>query len=295
MSEYTERTDVISVDEITPIQEVHEDMIYLKELISYKPLNVELSEMKSLIPGNVFGAINAKNGGLDCSFITTVLSSPNSLRSSFQTTFIPSLKKMESNGISPLMAKKASLILALSKMDFKISANTPVKSKLQAIIDTQDVKSANTQIKTLMQTLEASHTEVFSKNIALACAIASQKVGFKKVNIKTVNGKLEVLTTNHFGQHLLSEINVDSKTNIVNAHSDTIGITDGSCGAIMKQFNEELRKMNIKIGNEKSRFTGGVCHMTYARIIDKQDKETKRRVKEQERLMKLNSNQKQKI
>ena len=295
MSEYTERTDIISIDEIPPIPEVHADMVNLKELSNYKPLDVVLTDLKSFIPDNILGTINAVGGGLDCSFYTTAIISPNSLRASFQSTFSPSLRKLESNRISNLMAKKASLILALRKTDFKISANTDVKIKLQAIFNTKDVKSANTQIKSLMQILETSHTEVFTSNIANACAIASQNTGFRQVNIKSVNGKLEVIATNSHGQRLGSEISVDPTTNIVNVNSDTIGITDGSCVAIMKKFNEELRKMNIKIGKEKSIYTGGSCQMTYTQIIDKQDKEAKRHKSEQERMMKLNNNQKQRI
>ena len=145
-----------------------------------------------------------------------------------------------------------------------------------------------------MNKLEVSHTEVFAQNIATACAIASKNIGFREVEIKTVQGKLEVIASNNQGQYILSEINLDSKTNQLNANTETIGITDGTCASIITQFNEELKKMNIKIGEEKNTFTGGVSQISYAKIIDMQDKESKKQ-KELERTRKFNSNKQIKI
>lgn len=288
MSEITERTNIISIAEM-PVQDIHASMVKLKEMSSYQPLNIVLSNLGSYIPSDVTSAIQSTTGSLSFTSTATSIKSPNTLRASFREAFAPTLSKLEAKGVNPVVARKATLINTLNKMDFKIKKDDSINSSLMAVFQAKDMKTLNTEIKTVMHKLEVSHTEVFAQNIATACAIASKNIGFREVEIKTVQGKLEVIASNNQGQRILSEINVDSKTNQVNANTETIGITDGSCMSIINQFNEELRKMNIKMGNESKTFTGGVCQMSYAKILDQQDKESKKQ-KELERTRKLNSN-----
>lgn len=288
MSEITERTNIISIAEI-PVLDIHASMVKLNEMSSYQPLNIVLSNMWSYIQSDVMTAMQSTTGTLNFTTVKTSIKSPNILRSSFKETFSPTLSKMEAKGINPIVARKATLLNTLNKMDFKIKQSDAIGSNLKAVFQANDMKTLNEEIKTVMNKLEAVHTEVFAQNIANSCAIASQNIGFREVEIKIVQGKLEVIASNNQGQHILSEINIDPQTNQVNANTETIGITDGSCLSIINQFNEELKKMNIKIGNEKNTFTGGVCQMSYAKMIDNQDKESKRQ-KELERTRKLNSN-----
>ena len=288
MSEITERTNIISIAEM-PVQDIHASMVKLKEMSSYQPLNIVLSSIGSYIQGDVLSAIQSTTGSLNFTTAKTSIKSPNLLRTSFRDTFSPTLSKMEAKRINPIVARKATLMHTLNKMNFQLKQSSAISNNLKAVLQANDMKTLNTEIKTLMNKLEAAHTEVFAQNIATACTIASKNIGFREVEIKTIQGKLEVIAINDLGQRILSEINVDSKTNQVNANTETIGITDGTCTSIIKQFNEELRKMNIKIGEEKNTFTGGECQMSYAKIIDKQDKESKKQ-KELERTRKLNSN-----
>jgi len=245
--------------------------------------------LSSYIQGDVMSAIQSTTGTLTFSTARTSIKSPNMLRTSFKDTFLPTLTKMEAKGINPIVARKATLLNTLNKMDFKIKQSEAISSNLKAVLQANDLRTLNTEIKTVMNKLETVHTDIFAQNIATACAIASSNIGFKKVEIKAVQGKLEVIASNNLGQHILSEINVDPKTNQVNANTETIGITDGSCKSTINQFNEELKRLNIKIGNEKNTYTGGVCQIPYAKIIDMQDKESKKQ-KEIDRTRKLNNN-----
>jgi hypothetical protein len=179
-------------------------------------------------------------------------------------------------------------------MNFKVEDGNAVRQAIKAITTSQNTNSLNRQIKALMNHLEVTHTRVFTSALARACVKASLSVGFKEVEVKNVLGKLEIIASNSIGQRLVSEIEVDAKTGAVNMHTETIGMTDGSCSLVMNQFNHELKKMGVKIGSEKTKFTGGVCQMSYARMIDQHDKEQKRK-KELERLRKLNTGQKQRI
>ena len=288
MSEITERTNIISIAEM-PVQDIYASMVKLKEMSSYQPLNIVLSNLGSYIPADVTSAIQSTTGSLSFTSIPTSIKSPNTLRASFIEAFTPTLSKLEAKGINPVVARKATLINTLNKMDFKIKEDDTINSSLMAVFQSKDMKTLNTEIKTVMHKLEVSHTEVFAENIVTACAIASKNIGFREVEVKTVQGRLEVIASNSQGQHILSEISLDIKSNQVNASTETIGITDGSCTAIIQSFNEELRKMNIKIGEEKKTFTGGMCQMSYAKMIDQQDKESKKQ-KELARTRKLNSN-----
>ena len=298
MSQISERTNIISIDEIPPISEVHASMVNISEMSNYKQINISLQDMKSMCPQNILNAINATSGTLHfTSSSTTVcrVCSPNKLRTTFGTSFAPNIKKYEAKGLSSFDAKKASLISTITLMDFRITDKKMISNNIKAVMNAKDEKSLNNEIKSLMNQLEVTHTKVFVSNLAKACATASLKVGFKQLEIKQLNGKLEVIATNNIGQRLNSEISIDLNTNNVNVNTETIGITDGSCKAIINSFNNELKRMGIKIGNEKTTFTGGVCQLSYSKMIDRQDKEIQRKKKEQERLKKLNSSHKQKI
>ncbi len=295
MSQITERTNIISINEIPPMPEVHASMVNLSEMSNYQPFSISMPDMKSMCPQNILSAINATTGGLHFTSTSTSVCSPNLLRAAFGNSFAPNIKKLEAKGLSSLDAKKASLISSISKMDFKITDKKAITNRIKAVMNAKDENTLNTEIKSVMNHLEVDHTKVFTSNLAKACAAASLKVGFKQVEIKQVNGKLEVIATNSIGQRLNSEISVDAKTNNVNANTETIGITDGSCNAIISNFNNELKKMGIKIGDEKTTFTGGACQLPYSKMIDQQDKEQQRKKKEQERLRKLNSTNRQKI
>ncbi|MFN8353677.1 MAG: hypothetical protein U0Y10_04505 [Spirosomataceae bacterium] len=295
MSQISERSNIISIDETPTVSAIHASMVNLSEMSSYQPLSMALPDIQSMCPQHILSALNATHSGLHFTTASTTVCSPNTLRAAFGSTFSPTIKKLEHHGLSTLDAKKASLISSISRMDFKVADQRMVKSGIKAVLSARDEKTLNTGIKAVMHQLEVAHTKVFTANLAKACAKASVAVGFKQVEIKQVAGKLEVIATNNIGQRLNSEISVDANTNQVNANTETIGITDGSCNAIITSFNDELKKMGIKIGSEKTTFTGGACQMPYSKMIDQQDKEALRKNKEQARRIKMNTPHKQKI
>jgi hypothetical protein len=272
MSQLTERSNIISIDEMSFRPKVHASMVNLYELSSYRPINSSLSDIKSFCPGNILSAINAINGNLDVVSSPKMLS-PNSLRGIFANSFAPTIKRIQTRGLTGTDSKKASFISIVSRMDFKVTNQKELSNGLQAVLKAPDEVALNTEIKTLMNCLESGHTKVFVANIAQACATASVKVGFGQVTIKPVNGKLEVIAKNKEGKHIVSEVAIDTKSNQLNCNTEIIGITDGSCTTIIEQFNDELKKMGIKIGAEKTILTGGVCQMPYSKIIDQNEKE----------------------
>lgn len=288
MSQISERTNVISIDTVLA------SLVNLREMSTYQPIQGVFEDIDTICPSNLVRMFHATSGGLRSANASTTVCSPNALRTTFGQTFSTTIKQLEKTGVSSLDAKKGALLASLSKMDFKVSELTSVKASLKGVLQTKDEKALITGIKTVMGQLEVAHTKVFTQNLANACARASMTVGFKQVEIKPINGKLEVIATNHIGQRLVSEISVDAKTNQVNASTETIGISDGSCNSIIVGFNDELKKMGIKLGSEKTTFTGGACQLPYSKLIDQQGKVALQQKKELERTKKLNTGNKQK-
>lgn len=269
-------------------------MVYLSSMSTYQPIQAVMPDIRDILPENLIAAINARVGGLNVAQTSTCVSSPNELRAQFRKTYASISKKIAQNGLSTFEATKASVIATISKMNFKVEDGRAVRQAMKALVNIRELNSLKKEVKSLMNHLEVSHTKAFTSVLARACVKASIAVGFKEVEVKDILGKLEVIATNSIGQRLISEIGVDSRTNAVNMNTETIGITDRSCSVIMNQFNNELKKMGIKIGSEETRFTGGVCQMSYAKMIDQHDKERKRK-KELERLRRLNAGQKQRM
>ncbi len=294
MSEITHRTNINRIDEVNPVEEVHALMSKLNDMNRNQPLNFVLSDMLPLVPEDILTTINAKSTATKFVSSKTTVQSPNLLRTSFQAGFPINLKDMESSGVSPLTARKAAWFSVLGKMDYKIVQPNFIKANVMAVIRAGNMKALNNEMKTVMQILEVEHTKVFVNNLAKACANASFNVGFKDIEFKKVQGKLEVIATNGIGQHLNSEIGLDAKTNNVNVNTETIGVADGSCTRIISNFNDELKKMGIKIGSENTKPTGGIPQMSYSKLVQQMDREQKRKQKELERLIRLNINNKQK-
>jgi len=269
-------------------------MVHLSSMSTYQPVQTLLPDIRDILPENLIAAINATTGGLNSAHATTCVSSPNTLRAQFRKTYADVSKKIAQSGLSTLEATKVSVIATVSKMNFKVEEGKAVRQAMKALVNTREGNSLKKEVKSLMNHLEVSHTKAFSSALAKACVKASLAVGFKQVEVKDVLGKLEIIATNSIGQRLISEIAVDARTNAVNVNTETIGMTDGSCSVIMNQFNNELKRMGIKIGTEETKFTGGVCQMSYAKMIDQHEKERKRK-KELERLRRLNTGQKQRM
>lgn len=296
MSEVTTYKNIISVEKVTPVQQVQSLLNTLKMFNKVEPHDLDLNEFMSILSSDLLNELNVQIKKTNvCNNHKYTLQSPNLLRGSFQRSFAANLKNFESRGLSLVVAKKTSFLAALKKMDFKVSRPDVIKTNILSVINSKDIKTLNREIILTTQKLEVEHTKVFATNLAKVCANASYKVGFKDVEVRRFNGKLEVIATNSRGQHLNSEISVNPQTKAISATSETIGIFDNSCRKIMSSFNDELKKMGIKIGQEKSWFTAGIPQMPYSKWIELEDKDRNRKEKEHQRLVKLNNNRNQKL
>lgn len=296
MSQISENSNIISIGQVNPVIEIQALMNQLSQKNKDISLNSVLSNIHSFIPENVMAAVNATNSEPNFTSSGITVKSPNLLHAALKDGFSSNVKNLQSRNIPALVAKKASLLSVLNKMDLKVSQTETVKASIMASVKANDMKTFNTELKAVMRNLETQNAKIFLKDIASACANASYKVEFKEVKIRNENGKLNVIATNSIGQCLNTEISIDPKTFNVNASTEPIGISDGSCVKIISNFNEELKKMGIRIESQKTTPTGGVCQMPYSKIIEQIEMDQQRKKKEFERLKKMNqkSNQKQK-
>jgi hypothetical protein len=291
----TERSNIIEINELPPIPDVHASMVSLNELSNYKSIESILNDCQSFLPNDILESINAVSGNLNCFSTKTIICSPHSMRANFARSLPISIKKFERERLTSLKATKASIISCLLSMDFKINKSDNVAHGLKAIVNANDKKVLKAEIKSLLNSIESGHTKIFAGNITNACARASSSIGFKKIEIKPVRDKMEVIATNAMGQRLITEVTIDNKTKIVNANTEVIGIHDGTCKLIIKNFNEELKKMGIKIGSEKTISTISACDIPYSKILDTLDIKRKNKKDEIKRTQKLNISKKLKV
>ena len=184
------------------------------------------------------------------------------------------------------------MISTINMMDFKVIDKAIFVEGIKTVVNAKDTKVLNSRMKSFMGTLEGMHTQVFSSNLAQACAKASVLVGFKQVEVKRVDGNLNIIATNEIGQHINTEISIDDANNIVKARTEIIGMRNGTCDPIIKQFNQQLKRMGIKLGSEKTTSTDGDCQLPYSKVIDQEDNDRRKR---QERTRKLNTPKQQRI
>ncbi|MGA3286370.1 MAG: hypothetical protein ABSD46_02975 [Bacteroidota bacterium] len=285
MSRITERTNV------SEIEEVHASLVSLGDLSSYRSSKDTLLDVSSYCPENIMSAINAACNNTESVQSNTVCS-PNMLRAIFAKSFSPAIERINTSGLSPLDIKKVALISTINMMDFKVTDKGILNEGIKAVVNAGDAKVLNSEMKSFMGNLEVMHTKVFSSNLAQACAKASVTVGFKQVEVKRVDGNLNVIATNEIGQHINTEISIDGANNIVNARTEIIGMRNGTCDPIIKQFNQQLKRMGIKLGSEKTTSTDGNCQLPYSKVIDQEDNDRRKR---QERTRKLNTLKQQRI
>lgn len=291
MSQISERSDVISIYEIPLVQEAKAAMVNLAEMSDYSAVPVSMTDLQTFCPHHILSAVHSAQSTLSMTASKTICS-PNKLRAEFGNQYSATAKRMQSSGLSTMEAKKASLISTISTIGFKTTDKLQLTSNLKSVLEANDEKTLLNQMKATMTKLESSHTLVFTSKLAEACAVASIKVGFSQVTIKAANDKLHIVATNSEGRKLVSEVSFDKQTQQVNCSTETKGIIDGSCTRIIQQHNDELKKMGIKIGGEKTTFTGGVCQLPYSKMLDQLEKTDEQKKKAFERTRKLNASQK---
>jgi hypothetical protein len=258
MSEIDERENVIEVVEIPPRE------VSLREYINYTTVKIDVSNFAGY---SIDRVENAKPH--------STLASPLTVRANFTKTYPTIVSALISKGITPIEASKAALANTIATSGFRadVATQQTVANHLTRINTVNDPHNYSLQAKAIMSNLEAAHSKAFAHTIAQACAAASVSIGFTSIEVKPINNKIEVIANNGKGVYLVSEVRVDEKTKRVDCATETVGISDGSCSEIIRQFNDELKRMGVKYDSNKLTHTGGKPQMPYSKVIDQSLKE----------------------
>ena len=272
MSQITEKHDAIEIEGFS-FERCQADIAAFAEFRRQASIKSLLPELKQQCSVSV---IQAGSSVLSQSTKTfsrpTVLSSPSTLHRSFSQSFRPRIATLEKQGFSSIDAKKASVFCALSELDFSISNTSVARTHFQTAFAATNETVLNESLRRGFQELETAHTKVFTAAVAHACAQASVTSGFTEITVKPLPASKGVLVVakNKRGQALVSEISVN-KLQQVNAVTEVIGLHDGTCGALIKQFNNEMKRLGVKFSTDTTRSTRGTVQNVTTQVVKQKD------------------------
>ncbi|MBD2179279.1 hypothetical protein H6F42_20355 [Pseudanabaena sp. FACHB-1998] len=163
-------------------------------------------------------------------------------------------------GLTGIEALKVETFATVVNTGYAIADQQQVMQNVQQIITASTVQQVNSLRQQCTQVLEANNKQVLVQSLTIACQNASLKTGFSQITTQNRQGKIRVIAKNYTGQALVSEIDV---ANQVQISTETVGITDGSCNAIIAQFEKALEEEGvIRQGTPDRKFTGGICKLS---------------------------------
>jgi hypothetical protein len=163
-------------------------------------------------------------------------------------------------GLTGIEALKVEAFATVVNTGYAIADQQQVMQNVQQIITASTVQQVNSLRQQCTQVLEANNKQVLVQSLTIACQNASLKTGFSQITTQNRQGKIRVIAKNYTGQALVSEIDV---ANQVQISTETVGITDGSCNAIIAQFEKALEEEGvIRQGTPDRKFTGGICELS---------------------------------
>lgn len=169
-------------------------------------------------------------------------------------------------GVMPMKVAAIATLVA-NQNNLQVSDQEVVVAAVQKIVEAGTVKEAETQIKTAFREIKAQHQQVFVSNVTTAVKESAVAVGFSKIDVQQPKeGMVRVVATNATGQNLIAEIDSAKQVDI---RAELVGFNDGSCGKVMRAFDDEMVKRGIKTQSKVQKATNGVPQMPYAKAMTK--------------------------
>ncbi len=116
----------------------------------------------------------------------------------------------------------------------------------------------------LFTALEQSHSNLFARTLSQACVRASAAAGFTRLEETHASPVLRLVASDADGRALVSEIRSNPQGEFDLA-TEVVGVSDGSCHAILDRFDRALDQQGVRGGPPERRSTGGVCQMPASR------------------------------
>lgn len=184
-----------------------------------------------------------------------------------QTDFDRNMLQAQALELDKVTQLKVASIATMAQSEENIMVSKPevIASSVERIMAADTVQEVSKAIKTSFMEIKQQHSREFVNNVVLAVQESAAAVGFVKVWMQDVNSEtVRVVATNTTGQNLIAEIEAGDRVNI---HSELIGYTDGSCGKVMRAFDEELTIRGITMEQKEQKATLGIPHMPYAKKL----------------------------
>lgn len=265
MSKVETRRNITEIQAI-PLSSMVSNVSRTASVVSNAVVTMTDAAIKEMITGNV----NLQASTLKSEMGSTALYSPVNLRQQFSEIYTSSIT--EFSGVKEVLTRqKAAALKTISSCDYQVQSPATIQQGITQIMQADAQQSFSRAVESVMNEIQAQHNQVFTHHLSSIVKEASIKSGFaKEVKVKVLNQKLSVIATNEHGQALLSEIQVDKKSQRLDLVTETIGISDGSCNVILQKFGEELEKAGVKYGESSSKWTGGACWLPNSKAIEKE-------------------------
>ena len=160
---------------------------------------------------------------------------------------------------------KLSALLDIQATGYRVNNTTPVKQYMEMLKVAQTPLVIKQTHQKLKQTLIRGHQKLFTSTLASACARASARVGFTKINQTTGPvGITRIVAEDKTGRALVTEISDKADCNVAMT-SEIVGAYDGSCSKIMDCFETALEMEGVRASVPQRKGTGGICELAAAR------------------------------
>jgi len=165
--------------------------------------------------------------------------------------------------LPPVEAAKATTLLRLAARPYLVQNPAALEPSLEALKQARTLAQVSRAERLVAAALECEHQVVFVSALTRACENACRQIGFGAVEI--VPGKtVRVLATDPNGRTLVTEIEGSAEGEPRMA-TEVVGISDGSCHAILDAFDRALEAQGVRAGSPQRQLTGGVCQLAAAR------------------------------
>lgn len=221
--------------------------------------------------GLIKGLSVVANTALQASKNKSITNNPKNLKSVATIRAETKLLKMTITTDSNLENLKSETFKQLATAPFLVSNQAEIETNILKL----DYAKTLTEFKTLHQEivhkLETGHQQIFTTALLEASQRAALKIGFQKLETlpSPLTSTVRFAATNSLGKTIITEINapIGRDTRI---ETEVVGVSDGSCNAILDVFDKALEAEGIRSQPAKRKFTGGVCELSAVRDFLKQ-------------------------
>ncbi len=167
--------------------------------------------------------------------------------------------------ITPTEAIQVATLATLSESPLYVESKDSVLQPLKALQCATSLEAAQQSQRQLYRAIESDHARLFTKALTLACTKAAERAGFPAVEtVSAPAGTVRLIASDPCGRALVTEIR-NGQDHEPSIETEVVGVTDGSCAAILDAFDKALEEAGVRAAPPKRKFTGGVCELAAAR------------------------------